>query len=244
MAEALLRVEHVHTYYGESYVLQGVDIAVPEGKVAVLLGRNGMGKTTLIRSITGVTPARRGEIWFRSHRIDRLPPYEIARLGIAVVPQGRRIFGSLTVKENLDIPAWVQTAKRPVVGANGDAWTMGRILEQFPSLRARLPNRAGSLSGGEQQMLAIARALIANPTLLLMDEPSEGLAPLIVDEITELVVRLKGRGQSILLVEQNFNFALDVADVVYVMMNGQIVYAGPLADPREQELVRTLHLGL
>jgi branched-chain amino acid transport system ATP-binding protein len=244
VAEALLRVQQVHTYHGESYVLQGVDVAVPEGKVAVLLGRNGMGKTTLIRSITGVTPARRGEIWFRDHRIDGLPPYEIARLGIAVVPQGRRIFGSLTVKENLDIPAWVQTSRRPDVGPKRDAWTMERIFEQFPNLRARLPNRAGSLSGGEQQMLAIARALIANPTLLLMDEPSEGLAPLIVEEIAGIVARLKARGQSILLVEQDFDFALDVADIVYVMMNGQIVYAGPLTDPREQELVRTLHLGL
>jgi branched-chain amino acid transport system ATP-binding protein len=242
VAETLLRVEDVHTYYGESYVLQGVSLSVTAGQVVALLGRNGMGKTTLIGSITGQVPARRGAIWFRDVEVTRLPPYRIAQLGIALVPQGRRIFRSLTVAENLAIPQWAHGRRAP--GADGGAWDLAAVLAEFDNLRPRLARRAGSLSGGEQQMLAIGRALLANPDLLLMDEPSEGLAPLIVEQVKAILARLKQRGQAILLVEQNLDLALAVADFFYVLMNGQVVYDGTLRDARDREMVRAQYLGV
>ncbi len=210
----MLTVEDVHTYYGDSHVLHGVSLEVRPGEAVALLGRNGVGKTTLIRSIVGFTPPRRGRIRFDGRDIHTLPPYRIARAGLAVVPQGRRIFSPLTVGENL------------AIGARTGAWTEARVHEIFPRLRARTVQSGGSLSGGEQQMLAIGRALMTNPRLILLDEPSEGLAPIVVHEIGRVLVRLKESGLAILLVEQNVPLALRVADRVYVMSKGQIMYHG------------------
>lgn len=240
----LLAVEDVHTYYGESYVLQGVSLAVPAGKVVALLGRNGMGKTTLIRSISGLTPPRRGTVSFRGRPINHLPPHQIARLGIGLVPQGRRIFGSLSVLENLILPTSSLAGHRNGASRGGKRWTMERVFEQFPQLYARRHNRGGSLSGGEQSMLAIARALLSNPELLLMDEPSEGLAPVIVDEIQRIMEGLRQDGLSILLVEQRFDLAMAVADMVYVMANGRIVFTGTPSELEAADEVRTQHLGI
>ena len=210
----MLRVEDVHTYYGDSHVLHGVSLDVQPGEAVALLGRNGVGKTTLIRTIVGFTPPRRGRVQFDGGDIHGLPPYRIARAGLAVVPQGRRIFSPLTVAENL------------AIGARRGAWTDAKVHEIFPRLRARTAQGGGSLSGGEQQMLAIGRALMMNPRLILLDEPSEGLAPIVVREIGSVLLRLKASGLAILLVEQNVPLALRVADRVYVMSKGQIVYHG------------------
>jgi branched-chain amino acid transport system ATP-binding protein len=210
----MLAVESVHTYYGESHVLHGVSLEVRPGEAVALLGRNGVGKTTLIRSIVGFTPPREGRVTFDGRDIHRLPAHRIARAGLALVPQGRRIFAPLTVSENL------------AIGARGAPWTAAGIEDIFPRLRERAAQGGGSLSGGEQQMLAIGRALMTNPRLMLLDEPSEGLAPMIVREIGRVLVRLKESGLAILLVEQNVPLALRVADRVYVMSKGQIVYHG------------------
>jgi branched-chain amino acid transport system ATP-binding protein len=210
----MLSVEDVHTYYGDSHVLHGVSLRVGPGEAVALLGRNGVGKTTLIRSIVGFTPPRQGRVWFDGREIQRLPPYRIARAGLAIVPQGRRIFSPLTVAENL------------AIGARTGEWTEARVHEIFPRLRARAAQGGGSLSGGEQQMLAIGRALMTNPRLVLLDEPSEGLAPIVVQEIGRVLVQLKESGLAILLVEQNVPLALRVADRVYVMSKGQIMYHG------------------
>ncbi len=228
----MLDVGAVHTYYGESHILHGVSLRVSPGEAVALLGRNGVGKTTLIRSIAGFTPPREGTIRLDSREIHRLPPYRIAKLGIGLVPQGRRIFAPLTVTENLHL------------GARGTGWTAERVHEVFPRLRERGLQDGGSLSGGEQQMLAVARALMTNPRLLLLDEPSEGLAPLIVREIGRILVRLKGEGLSILLVEQNVPLALRVADRVYVMSKGQIVYHGTPAELDAHEDVKRRFLGV
>jgi branched-chain amino acid transport system ATP-binding protein len=216
----MLEVEDIHTYYGDSYVLQGVSLGVRPGSVAALLGRNGMGKTTLIRSVIGFVKPRRGRVLFSGRDITPLPSHEIARLGIGLVPQGRRIFPSLTVLENLTVAA------RRGAGDGAGAWTLERIFDLFPRLRERQGHRGGMLSGGEQQMLAISRALMTNPRLLLMDEPSEGLAPLLVRELGAAIGRLKAGGLSILLVEQNLPMALQVADEVYVLSKGRVVYHG------------------
>ncbi len=216
----MLEVDDIHTYYGDSYVLQGVSLVVPAGRVVALLGRNGMGKTTLIRSIVGFVRPRRGRIAFANRDITRLPSHEIAQLGLGLVPQGRRIFPSLTVLENLTVAA------RGVAGSDGRRWTLERVFGLFPRLRERLGHRGSMLSGGEQQMLAIARALTTDPRLLLMDEPSEGLAPLLVRELAASIKRLRAEGLSLLLVEQNLPMALDAADMVYVLSKGRVVYRG------------------
>ena len=230
MTEPILRLDDIHTYYGESYILQGVSLTITPGEVVALLGRNGVGKTTTIRSIMGVTPIRRGQIFFAGTPIHHAPAHRIARLGIGWVPQGRRIFPNLAVIENLTIAARAGEA-------NGNGWTLERVFEQFPRLKERQHNRGNQLSGGEQQMLAIARALMTNPRLLLMDEPSEGLAPLIVREIGQIIARLKAGGHSMLLVEQNLLLALSVADRVYVMSKGRLVWEGtPQALWRNKEL--------
>ena len=210
----MLRVDDVHTYYGESHVLHGVSLEVQPGEAVALLGRNGVGKTTLMRTIVGFTPPRRGRVLFEGREIHGLPPYRIARAGLAIVPQGRRIFAPLTVTENL------------AIGARTGVWTEAKVQEIFPRLRARAAQSGGSLSGGEQQMLAIGRALLTNPRLMLLDEPSEGLAPIVVREIGRVLVQLKESGLAILLVEQNVPLALRVADRVYVMSKGQIMYHG------------------
>ena len=237
----ILEVRDIHTYYGESHVLQGVSLDVPEGRVVALLGRNGVGKTTLIRSIIGFTPPRRGSIRYRGSDIAGLPSHRIARLGIGLVPQGRRVFPSLDVGEHLTV-----NARRPVESGTSRAapWTLDRVLGLFPRLRERLRNRGNALSGGEQQMLATGRALVTNPDLLLLDEPTEGLAPLIVRELGRIISDLRADGISILLVEQNLGFALDLADHVYVLSKGTIVHASTPQELIDNEDVKARYLGV
>jgi branched-chain amino acid transport system ATP-binding protein len=209
----MLSIQDVHTYYGDSYILQGVTLDVRPGQVAAVLGRNGVGKTTLARSVIGITPTRRGKILFKDVDITGLPAHRIARMGIGLVPQGRLIFRSLTVREHLQVTA-----------RGHGQWSFDRVLELFPNLRSRLRSMGGNLSGGEQQMLAAARALVGNPELLLMDEPTEGLAPMIVRELGRTVESLKQAGTSILLIEQQLTFALRHADIVFIMSKGRIVH--------------------
>jgi branched-chain amino acid transport system ATP-binding protein len=235
----ILSVRDIHVYYGDSYVLQGISLRVVEGQVAVIVGRNGVGKTTLIRSILGFTPPRRGEVVFQGVDITRVPSNRIVRMGMTVVPQGRHIFPSLTVKENMEIAA--RHVKRNGKPAR---WTFESVLKLFPRLRERISQRAGKLSGGEQQMLATARALIGNPALLVMDEPSEGLAPLLVQELYELYHKLRDEGLSILLVEQNLALTLGVADYVYVMSKGAIAYESTPTEVLGNEDVKTRYLGI
>jgi branched-chain amino acid transport system ATP-binding protein len=229
----VLELDGVHTYYGDSHILQGVSLTVDAGQVVAILGRNGAGKTTLVRTVIGFTPARRGTVRFKDADITRWAPFRAVERGMALVPQGRRVFRSLTVLENLDV------ARR-----DGGAWTRARVLELFPRLAERGANRADKLSGGEQQMLAIGRALMTNPDLLLMDEPTEGLAPLIVREVGRIIGELKREGLSILLVEQNLPMALSVADTVHVLSRGQIVYASPPAALMANEEVKSRYLGV
>ena len=234
----MLEVRDIHTYYGDSYVLQGVSLQAEHGSVVAVLGRNGMGKTTLMRSIIGFTPPRRGQLWFKGVDITGLPPYRIARMGMGIIPQGRRIFPSLSVRENLAIAA------RPHSASNGKRWTLERVFGLFPRLQERLLHSGRALSGGEQQMLASARALIGNPDFLLMDEPSEGLAPLLVQELGRIIQQLKAEGLSMLLVQQNLPFALQLADYVYVMSKGRIVYAAPPHLLAQNEAVKAQYLGI
>jgi branched-chain amino acid transport system ATP-binding protein len=228
-----LEVEGVHTYYGESHVLQGVSLRVDPGEVLAILGRNGMGKTTLIRTIIGFTPPREGRVLYEGTEITRLPPFRMVALGMALVPQGRRVFPSLSVRENLDV------ARR-----GEGRWSLEQVYALFPRLRDRAGNRANKLSGGEQQMLAIGRALMSNPDLLLMDEPTEGLAPLLVREVGRVITELKRSGLSILLVEQNLALALSVADRVHVLSRGQIVHSGTPAELMGNDDVKTRYLGV
>ncbi len=232
----MLEVRDVHTYYGDSYVLQGVSLRMEPGQVVGILGRNGMGKTTLIRSIVGFTPPRRGRILFKNTDVTGWPSNRVVALGLGLVPQGRRVFPSLTVLENLG----VATRNR----GDSTAWTVERVFGLFPRLRERAPQRAGKLSGGEQQMLAIARALMTNPELLLMDEPTEGLAPLLVREVGHVIENLKAAGLSILLVEQNLPLALRVADHVHVLSRGRIVYSGGPQGLWQNEEIKSRYLGL
>jgi branched-chain amino acid transport system ATP-binding protein len=239
---SVLQVDDIHTYYGDSYVLQGVSLEVRPGTVAALLGRNGMGKTTLIRSIVGFARPRRGRVLFAGRDITRAPSHESARLGIGLVPQGRRIFPSLTVRENLTVAARARRFDGAAPG--GSSWSIDRVLELFPRLGERGGHRGNMLSGGEQQMLAIGRALMTNPRLLLMDEPSEGLAPLLVRNLGDAIVRLRAEGLSILLVEQNLPMALRVADDVYVLSKGRVVYHGAPADLAADPAVTQRYLGV
>lgn len=229
----MLRIEDLHTYYGDSYILQGVTLGLQAGQVVALLGRNGVGKTTLVRSIIGLTPARRGKILFKDIDITHLQTYRIARLGIGLVPQGRRIFRSLTVREHLEVTA-----------RGKGQWNFGRVLELFPNLVARLNSLGNKLSGGEQQMLAAGRALVGNPALLLMDEPTEGLAPLMVRELGSAIQSLKSAGTSILLVEQQLGFAMRHADVVYIMSKGRIVHCCTPAELADDAGTKARYLGI
>ena len=229
----MLDVAGVHTYYGDSHVLHGVSLSVADGEVLTILGRNGMGKTTLIRSIIGFTPPREGTVRLKGQDVAGWPPYRLVERGVALVPQGRRVFPSLSVRENLEVAR----------SGNG-RWTLERVYELFPRLRERAQNRANKLSGGEQQMLAIGRALMSNPTLLLMDEPTEGLAPLLVREVGRVIGELKREGLSILLVEQNLPMALGVADRVHILSRGQIVYTGAPAALAADEDVKSRFLGV
>ncbi|MBI1845832.1 MAG: ABC transporter ATP-binding protein [Candidatus Rokubacteria bacterium] len=229
----MLEVEDIHTYYGESYVLQGISLRIDPGQVIGIVGRNGMGKTTLIRSIVGFTPPRRGHVRFKERDVTGWASNRVVALGLGLVPQGRRVFRSLSVRENLLV------ALRP-----GGRWTADGVMEIFPRLRERAESRAGNLSGGEQQMLAIARALVTNPDLLLMDEPTEGLAPLLVREVGHVIERLKADGLSILLVEQNLPLALRLADHLHVLSRGRIVHSGPPDSLAHDSEVRSRYLGL
>jgi branched-chain amino acid transport system ATP-binding protein len=231
----MLELHDVHTYYGESYILQGVSLQVAEGEVVTLLGRNGVGKTTTIRTVIGFTPPRKGKIVFDKKQIARLKAPVISRLGIGLVPQGRRIFPNLTVQENLTV-----ASRHAAKGG----WNLGEVYRYFPRLQERQTNMGNQLSGGEQQMLAIGRALMTNPRLLLLDEPSEGLAPFIVTEIAEIIRQLSQKGLAILLVEQNIKMALKIAQRAYVMNKGKIVWEGNSAELWENEEVKHQYLGV
>ena len=229
----MLEVAEVHTYYGESHVLQGVSLTVAAGEVVAILGRNGAGKTTLMRSIIGFTPARRGAVRLKGRDVTGAPSYRMTAMGMALVPQGRRVFRSLSVRENLEV------ARR-----RDGRFTLERVYALFPRLRERERTRADKLSGGEQQMLAIGRALMANPDLLLMDEPTEGLAPIIVREVGRVLGELRAEGLSILLVEQNLGLALDVADRVHILSRGRIVHTSSPAELRANEEIASRYLGV
>jgi branched-chain amino acid transport system ATP-binding protein len=230
----MLEVRDIHTYYGDSHVLQGISLSMERGQVVGILGRNGMGKTTLIRSIIGFTAPRRGRVLFKDRDITAWPSNRAVALGLGLVPQGRRVFPSLTVIENLAVAG----------KGNGGPWTLSRVLDLFPRLRERGAHRAGKLSGGEQQMLAIARALMTNPELLLMDEPTEGLAPLLVREVGRVIENLKSQGLSILLVEQNLPMALRVADHVHVLSRGRVVHSSAPDALWRNEEIKSRYLGL
>jgi branched-chain amino acid transport system ATP-binding protein len=228
-----LEVDAIHTYYGESHVLHGISLRVDPGEVLAILGRNGMGKTTLIRSIVGFTPPREGHVRYKGVDITRRPPFRMVDMGMALVPQGRRVFPSLSVRENLEVARHGQ-----------GRWSLEQVYVLFPRLRERAANRANKLSGGEQQMLAIGRALMSNPELLLLDEPTEGLAPLLVREVGRVIAELKRGGLSILLVEQNLGLAISVADRVHVLSRGQIVHAGTPGELMRDEDVKARYLGV
>lgn len=229
----MLTVADVHTYYDTDHILQGVSLDVPEGRIVAVLGRNGVGKTTLVRSILGLTPPRSGHITFEGRELAGLLPHRIAQLGIGLVPQGRRIFPSLTVRENL------QMGLRH--GGRNGPWTLERLLTIFPILAERRDAFGGTLSGGEQQMLACARALIGNPRLLVMDEPSEGLAPQKVRELGDVITEFRKSGLSVMLVEQKLGFALTCSDHVYVLAKGEIAYDGsPDALRTDRDLLERL----
>ena len=224
---ALLQAQDVHTAYGLSRVLFGVSLEVEAGECVCLLGRNGVGKSTTMRSIMGLTPPQSGRITWKARDITGWPPYRIAQAGIGFVPEDRRIFADLTVWENLDVAA------RP-----RGSWTVERVFELFPKLAELASRNGGFLSGGEQQMLTIARTLMGNPELLLLDEPSEGLAPLVVDHLRDQIARLKQEGLTILLAEQNTEFSLALADRVYVLEKGSIRFSGPAARLRDDAALR------
>jgi branched-chain amino acid transport system ATP-binding protein len=233
----ILEIDSIHTYYDQSYILQGLSLHVAPGEIVGVLGRNGVGKTTLMRSIIGFSPPRSGEIRFCGRSITRTPTEGIVRNGIALVPQGRRIFRSLSVAENLAIAAQTRKTDRP-------EWTRERVYDAFPRLRERQNQRAGTLSGGEQQMLAVGRALIGNPTLTLLDEPTEGLSPLLVRELQAVLKRLKGEGATLLLVEQRVNFALALTDRIYLMSKGRIALETTPEALRSDAALRHRYLGV
>ena len=232
-----LSLTNVHTFYGESHILHGVGFSLRAGGVLALLGRNGAGKTTCISTIIGFLEPRDGEIRLFGEPIERLSPERISHLGVGLVPQGRRIFPSLTVRENLVV---AQQRER----TTSEPWTIDRIYSMFPRLRERHTQFAGTLSGGELQMLAIGRALMGNPRVLLLDEPSEGLAPLIVAEVGRIIRRLKEEGQSIVLVEQNLQLALDVADQAVILNTGRCVFAGTAGDLLNSDELIAQNLGV
>ena len=240
----MLRVSDIHTYYGDSHILQGVSLEVNAGEVVCLLGRNGAGKTTTIASIIGFTPPREGKIFFKEQDLAHLASDRIARAGVGLVPQGRRIFPDLTVRENLLIAARNPSTPQKTLRSGGAGWNLSAVYAELPRLRERDQNRGDELSGGEQQMLAIGRALMSNPDLLLMDEPTEGLAPLIVREIARILIELKERKQAILLVEQNLPLAYQVADRIYVMSKGRILFEGKPKELMENEEVKKQYLGV
>lgn len=238
MPDPLLNVDRVHTYYGDSHVLHGLSLKLDAGRIVAILGRNGMGKTTLIRTVAGLTPPRDGDVLLRGRSLRGQPSFAIAQAGIALVPQGRRIFRSLTVRENLLLPT--SMLSRPRAGR----WTLDGVLEEFPQLAERIDNLGGALSGGEQQMLAVGRALMANPDIVLMDEPSEGLSPRLVLQVGEIMRRLREHGLAVMLVEQNLALAMSVADYIYVLSSGQFVFEGTPDQLSQSPEILDEHLGV
>jgi branched-chain amino acid transport system ATP-binding protein len=236
LASEALGISDVDSYYGDSHVLHGVGFALRAGGLLGLLGRNGAGKTTCMSTIMGFLRPRRGAITLFGENVAGLTPETIARKGICLVPQGRRVFRSLTVRENLMVAAQTR--------AEGNAWPLDRVFALFPRLKERHAQDAGSLSGGEQQMLAIGRALMGNPRVLLMDEPSEGLAPQIVAEVGRTIAQLKAEGLSIVLVEQNIKLTLDLADDIVIVNTGAVVFQGTAAETRTNTAVISQHLGV
>jgi len=230
MSGVALQAEGLHTFYGKSHILHGVGLEVREGEIVTLLGRNGAGKTTTLRSLVGLTHASQGTVNIFGENTTDWPPFRVAALGVGYVPEGRRIFSNLTVEENLKVPL-----------EKAGPWTIARIYELFPRLAERKTNKGRQLSGGEQEMLAIARALLLNPKILLLDEPSQGLAPLIVQEVFKIVSSARQQGISVLLVEQNVRAAVEIADRAYVLDDGKVVYSGSAAEfAKDEERVRAL----
>ena len=230
-----LRVEDLHAYYGHGHILQGLNLEIAPGRIAAVLGRNGVGKTTALRSIIGLAPPRSGRVLLGDRDVAGWPPHRIVQLGVGYVPEGRMILPDLTVVEN------IRVAQRVASGQ----WPTERLFTLFPALAERRRNKGAQLSGGEQQMLAVARALATDPKVMLLDEPSQGLAPLVVEELTRLIARLRDEGVGVLLVEQNLKLAEAVADVVYVMVKGRMVYDAPLARfQAEREEVKAKYLTL
>ena len=231
----ILEVQDIHTYYGDAYVLQGLSLRLEQGQILGLLGRNGVGKTTLVNSIVGFTPPRRGKIVFKGSDITHNSSFDTVRSGMGLVPQGRRVFPTLSVEENLLV------AER---STERHGWNLERVYMMFPRLRERRTQRARTLSGGEQQMLAIGRGLMTNPDCLIMDEPSEGLAPIIIQGVWEAIGKLKAEGMSILLVEQNASLAMKLVDYVHVMSKGQVVYSAKPGELWANDEVKSSYLGI
>jgi branched-chain amino acid transport system ATP-binding protein len=233
----MLSVRNLESYYGRAHILTDLSLEVGKGEVVVLLGRNGAGKSTTLKSIMGLVRPARGEVTFAGQRIDRLETYEIAELGLGYVPEDRRIFTELTVMENLEVG-------RQAARAGAPTWTPERLFKLFPNLAEMTDRPGGRTSGGEQQMLTIARTLMGNPSCILLDEPSEGLAPIIVDQMAAAIRELKTEGLAVLLSEQNLHFATEVSDRAYIIEKGQIRFAGTMAELAENEDVRTQYLAV
>ena len=234
---ALLEVKDIHTFYGNIEALKGVSLTVEEGEIVTLIGSNGAGKSTTLRSISGLTPPREGAITFRGREIGEMPPQDIVKLGISLSPEGRHIFPRMSVQENLDLGAYLRH------DSNGIKQDLARVFELFPRLKEREKQKAGTMSGGEQQMLAIGRALMAQPTLLLLDEPGMGLAPILVERIYETVEEINRQGTTILLVEQNANFALETASRGYVLETGTVALADEAQKLKANPEVQRAYLG-
>ena len=235
----LLAVEELHAHYGKSHILHGVSLQIDAGEIVCLLGRNGVGKSTTLKSIMGLVRPSRGRVLFKERAIEGLPPYRVARLGLGYVPEERRIFPTITVRENLLMGIKGSRAKN---GARENGWTLERVYEFFPRLKERERQRAGTLSGGEQQMLTMGRTLMGNPDLLLVDEPTEGLAPMIVEQVERILQAIHAGGTPVLLVEQSMETALALAERVYVMSKGQIVFQGSVRELQESDTVRKQYL--
>ena len=235
---ALLEVANLHTFYGDSHILVDLSLEVAEGEVVCLLGRNGAGKSTTLKSIIGIAPPRAGRILLRGQDLAGLPPFRVARRGIGYVPEDRRVFPNLTVRENLEV------ARKTWGDTEANRWTAERVFALFPRLEERRHQRAGSLSGGEQQMLTIARTLMGNPEVLLLDEPSEGLAPLVVEMLEEQLRGLKAAGLTIMLTEQSVRFVSNLGDRVYILENGTVRYRGTMREFLDDEDVRRAYLAV
>ena len=235
---ALLELQNVHTYYGNIHALKGINLTVNQGEIVTLIGSNGAGKSTTLRTISGLLSPRQGQVMLENKRIDHVPSHEIVRLGVAQSPEGRRIFPRLTVLENLELGAYIHNTKSDAYHADLD-----RVLTLFPRLRERVNQKGGTLSGGEQQMLAIGRALMTRPRVLLLDEPSMGLAPVLVEQIFRIIKEINEQGTTVLLVEQNALMALDIAHRGYVLQSGRIVLDDTAKNLRENETVQKAYLG-